>query len=500
MSLQGPPIELRIIVALNKSNGGIGIEGKLPWTLKKDLKMFRERTLNNPVIMGKKTWESIPSAFRPLPKRLNVVLSHNPAEFQRHYLESRAENDCETSDTQVICCGCLESAINLLKLRDFKVAYIIGGAQVYKEAISHPYCTKICVTSVEQDISCDRFFPTIPNSFKLESSSDIYEENGIQFCFLEYSREYSKSYDNSEKVDKRQVSIKSSLLHEEYQYLELVQTVMEHGIFKNDRTGIGTLSIFGHQMRFNLRHHFPLLTTKKVFWKGVVHELLWFIRGSTNAKELGEKNVHIWDGNASRAFLNQIGLYDREEGDLGPIYGFQWRHFGAKYRTMHDKYQNEGVDQLADIVESLKKNPNSRRMILTAWNPSAIPEMALPPCHVLCQFYVSDGYLSCHMYQRSCDMGLGVPFNIASYALLTYIMAKIVNMSPGDLIYSMGDVHIYSNHIGPLMIQLNRKPRTFPRLRIKERPGLETVDDFTFSDFELIGYHPHDTIKMEMAV
>lgn len=192
---------------------------------------------------------------------------------------------------------------------------------------------------------------------------------------------------------------------------------------------MGTLSIFGAQMRFSLRNNiFPLLTTKRVFWRGVVEELLWFIKGSTNAKELADKKVHIWNANSSREFLDANGFKDREEGDLGPVYGFQWRHSGAEYKGMHADYKDEGVDQLADVIEKIKNNPQDRRIIMCAWNPSDLPKMALPPCHCLVHFYVANGELSCLLYQRSADMGLGVPFNIASYALLTYMIAAITKL------------------------------------------------------------------------
>lgn len=233
--------------------------------------------------------------------------------------------------------------------------------------------------------------------------------------------------------------------HEELQYLNLVRDILENGVARNDRTGVGTLSKFGAQMRFNLRDgRFPLLTTKRVFWRGVAEELLWFISGSTNARELQAKGIHIWDGNASREFLDRQGLTHREEGDLGPVYGFQWRHFGATYVDMHTDYRGQGVDQLAACIELIKKDPNNRRIVMSAWNPSDLKLMALPPCHMFCQFYVANGELSCQvtflpllssqapqMYQRSADMGLGVPFNIASYSLLTRLVAQVCDLQPG---------------------------------------------------------------------
>lgn len=208
-------------------------------------------------------------------------------------------------------------------------------------------------------------------------------------------------------------------------------------------------------MRFSLRDNiFPLLTTKRVFFRGVGEELLWFIKGCTDAKELQAKKVHIWDSNGTREFLDKNGLFDREEGDLGPVYGFQWRHFGAEYKTCHDDYTGQGIDQLNEIINRIKTNPNDRRIIMSAWNVNDIPKMALPPCHCLVQFYVANGELSCQLYQRSADMGLGVPFNIASYALLTYLIAHVTGLKPGDFIHTLGDAHVYSTHVEALKQQV----------------------------------------------
>ncbi|MEJ1281627.1 thymidylate synthase [Cricetulus griseus] len=262
--------------------------------------------------------------------------------------------------------------------------------------------------------------------------------------------------------------------HGELQYLGQVEHIMRCGFKKEDRTGTGTLSVFGMQARYSLRDEFPLLTTKRVFWKGVLEELLWFIKGSTNAKELSSKGVRIWDANGSRDFLDSLGFSARQEGDLGPVYGFQWRHFGADYKDMDSDYSGQGVDQLQKVIDTIKTNPDDRRIIMCAWNPKDLPLMALPPCHALCQFYVENGELSCQLYQRSGDMGLGVPFNIASYALLTYMIAHITGL------------------------KLQREPRPFPKLKILRK--VETIDDFKVEDFQIEGYNPHPTIKMEMAV
>lgn len=286
--------------------------------------------------------------------------------------------------------------------------------------------------------------------------------------------------------------------HPEYQYLNLIREIIETGIIKDDRTGVGTIGKFGAMMRFSLKDSFPLLTTKRVFWKAIVEELLWFIKGDTNANHLSEKGIKIWDGNSTREFLDNRGLHCYDEGDLGPIYGHQWRHYGAKYVDMYTNYDNQGIDQLKEVINLIKTDPNSRRIILMNWDVNVLKQMALVPCHIMCQFQVCNGELNCLMYQRSCDMGLGVPFNIASYSLLTYLIAHVTGLRPGEFIHSMGDVHVYINHIEPLKVQLERKPRDFPKLIIKCDP--KDITEYTIDDLELINYKPHPKINMEMAI
>ncbi|CAE1243254.1 thyA [Acanthosepion pharaonis] len=284
----------------------------------------------------------------------------------------------------------------------------------------------------------------------------------------------------------------------EKEYLNAIDYIIKHGSRRSNRTGTDTLSVFGMQMRYNIREAFPLFTTKRVFWRGILEEMLWFIRGSTNSNELKDKNVHIWDANGSRSFLDNLGFFEREEGDLGPVYGFQWRHFGAEYTDFKSEYGKTGVDQLHNVIDLIKNNPNDRRIIMSAWNPMDLPKMALPPCHVMCQFYVNNGELSCQMYQRSADMGLGVPFNVASYSLLTYMIAHITDLKPGDFIHTLGDAHVYVNHIEPLKIQLQRALHPLPTLKINRK--VTDIDDFKINDFEIINYKPHGKIQMDMAV
>jgi thymidylate synthase len=272
------------------------------------------------------------------------------------------------------------------------------------------------------------------------------------------------------------------------QYLDLLEHVVTNGVEKSDRTGTGTISVFGYQMRFDLQEGFPVLTTKKLHLRSIIHELLWFLKGDTNIKYLNDNRVSIWDEWAD------------ENGELGPVYGAQWRN-----------WNNDGIDQISEVIDLIKNNPDSRRMIVAAWNPSVLPDplksfaenvsmgkAALPPCHAFFQFYVANGKLSCQMYQRSCDIFLGVPFNIASYALLTLMMAQTTGLAPGEFVHTLGDAHIYLNHIDQVKLQLSRKPYPLPEMRIN--PNVSSLFDFSYEDFELVGYESHPHIKGEISV
>lgn len=262
------------------------------------------------------------------------------------------------------------------------------------------------------------------------------------------------------------------------QYLDLMQHVLDNGVQRGDRTGTGTLSVFGYQMRFDLAAGFPVVTTKKLHLRSIIHELLWFLQGDTNVQYLQDNKVTIWDEWAD------------EHGDLGPVYGKQWRSWAAP--------NGETIDQISQVIDQIKHNPNSRRHVVTAWNPADLPAMALSPCHCLFQFYVADGKLSCQLYQRSADIFLGVPFNIASYALLTQMMAQVTGLQPGDFVHTFGDAHLYSNHLEQARLQLTRTPHPLPTMRLN--PAVTSVFDFTYDDFELIDYQYHPRIKAPIAV
>jgi dihydrofolate reductase/thymidylate synthase len=462
-------MQFTIVVAAT-ARGGIGIDGKLPWNLPSDKKYFQELTTfcsnpekRNAVIMGRKTFESIPPRFRPLPNRLNVVVSRQ-----------RKEHD----PPNLYWTHSFSSALDFLKqeqMNNIETVFVIGGQSIYMEALQHPHCQHVSITHIYKEWECDTFFPPLNRKkFEVDFIGELQLESSSQV--IRYTRR-----------------------HEEYQYLDIVSDIMAFGNFKIDRTKIGTFSQFGHQMRFSLRNgSFPLLTTKKVFWKGIVEELLWFISGSTDAKKLSAKRVKIWDGNGARDVLDKLGFPEREEGDLGPIYGHQWRHFGAPYKDCHTNYDGQGTDQLQEVIETIRNNPESRRILISAWNAADLKSMALPPCHVLCQFYVFEGELSCIMYQRSGDLGLGVPFNIASYSLLTCLLAHVCDLTPGEFIHVLGDTHVYKTHITALKDQILRKPRPFPNLQICSEK--KRIEEFVAEDFILSDYHPHEGIKMDMAV
>ncbi|MFD1358729.1 thymidylate synthase [Fictibacillus halophilus] len=262
------------------------------------------------------------------------------------------------------------------------------------------------------------------------------------------------------------------------QYLDFLQDILHNGTKKEDRTGTGTVSVFGRQMRFDLEEGFPLVTTKKLHLKSIIHELLWFLKGDTNIAYLKENKVRIWDEWAD------------EEGNLGPVYGHQWRSWSAP--------NGDTIDQISNVIEDIKNNPDSRRLIVSAWNPADVPNMALPPCHLLFQFYVADGKLSCQLYQRSADSFLGVPFNIASYALLTMMVAQVTGLKPGEFVHTVGDAHIYLNHLEQVKLQLTREPKPLPKMKLN--PAVTNIFDFTFDDFELVDYESHPHIKGEVSV
>jgi len=495
-------------------NGELGYQNDLPWPrIPADMALFRIKTTGtgtNAVVMGRKTWCSIPAKHRPLPKRLNIVVTRNR--------EAREEYDIPESVKIVHSFDEIERVEGMDSVAK---CFIVGGASLYETSIKSGLCRRVFITrigvkpairpEVEEGampeavapLDADVFFPLSllsQGTLTASRTGKAVEKDGVLYTpvfetYLFPAPAFDTFVDTAIKCARDGPTGGGG----EGEYLNLVARIMRDGVGREDRTGVGTISLFGPQMRFNLRNGvLPLLTTKKTFWRGLAVELLWFISGSTNARVLSEQGIKIWDANGSRDFLDSRGLVDREEGDLGPVYGFQWRHFGATYVDMHHDYTGKGVDQLKEVIRQIRENPTSRRIVMSAWNPADLDAMALPPCHMFAQFYVSKGELSCQLYQRSADMGLGVPFNIASYALLTHLIAKCTGLKAGELVHTIGDAHVYLNHVDALREQLTRRPFPFPTLTMEGDE--DDVDAIRYEDLVLKGYRCHPPIKMAMAV
>jgi dihydrofolate reductase/thymidylate synthase len=451
-----------IIVATDDKHG-IAKDGLIPWNNPEDTKLFHDTTIGvgmNAVIMGRKTYESIPAKFKPLPERRNVVVTSQNIEG-------------------VDCVTCLHDALKLCG--NNSMTFVIGGRYIYEEAIRrYAYlCDNVQISRITGDYQCDTVFP--------------YED----ILKLKHF-----------KVDKNMNTFSLEMItiterHPEYQYLELIADIGRLGDKRLDRTGTGTHAIFAPRMEFDLRKGFPLLTTKKTWFDGIKKELLFFISGRTDTKILENQGVMIWKGNTSEEFLRKNNLPWRE-GDMGPGYSFQWRHSGAEYKGCDADYRGQGVDQLANLIRDLKVNPFSRRHIISAWDVGNINNMALPPCHCFVQFFVGcDGqgiptYLDCCLYQRSSDMFLGVPFNIASYSLLMIIIGNLTNLTPRKFIHELGDAHVYLNHIDQINLQIVRTPYPFPNVRLNRK--LDDIDDISVSDIILENYLSHPGINGKMSI
>ena len=488
-------MKFSIVVSLNNHNL-IGENDKLLIHSKKDLKNFQQITTGksetkNIVIMGYKTWLSIPEGKRPLKDRMNIVLT-------KSHIVSESEN--------VKSFKSLEKAFSWSSKGDGEI-FVIGGTQIFNECCKSEYIdnlSKLYVTRFDDNYhprNTTHSFPSqLFNDMKLVKQSAINHEI-CERPHLETPKSFLDEY--LKEQTSKSISFtfdiyqnKNEINEEEYQYLNLLNKVLEEGLETESRNS-KVFSLFGEKMVYDLSKGFPLLTTKRVGYKTVLRELLWFIRGSTSNKELTDKKVHIWTPNSSREFLDSRGL-DYEEGVLGPVYGFQWRHFGAEYEDKDTDYSGKGVDQLQNVIDLIKNEPNSRRIILNSWNASDLDKMALPPCHVMCQFNVDtkNNKLDCQLYQRSGDMFLGVPFNIASYAFLTHIIGKITGYQVGRLIHILGDTHIYESHLDAVKEQIERVPYQFPELSISnELTDINTIKEeyFTFQNYKY-----HDKISAPM--
>jgi len=432
-----------VILAMTR-NGGIGLRDTLPWRVPEELALFRQITLDSILIVGRKTALSLPL----LPRRTVLVLSKQE--------------------------GCFHSILDAVRHANTtypgKKIFVAGGKSLYEECFQHPGdVSKVYISVMKQDYECDTFVKFFPGDWLVETEKDYTD---FTHRILTFSSEGERNY------------------------LHLLKEISDTGSVRKGRNG-ETKSLFGKHLSFDLSKGFPLLTTKKMFLRGIIEELLFFIRGQTNSKILEEKGVNIWKGNTSRAFLDSLGMKDREEGDMGPLYGYQWRHFNAPYRTP----SGEGLDQLRKVVEQIREDPYSRRILLTDFNPLQAEEGVLYPCHsIIIQFYVREGKLDMTCYNRSQDVFLGTPFNIASSALFLTLIARITTLEPGRLSMFLGDTHIYSSHYTLVEDQLNRFVYRFPELRItKEIKEIEDLEKLAFSDFFLGRYVCSPAIKAEMV-
>lgn len=476
------------LIAAVTDNLGIGLKNALPWKkFPNDMNWFKKKTLNQTVIMGRRTWESM--SCRPLPKRHNMVISSRALELAK---SGEVPNNVSFFSS-------LDQALQEVKTEQ---VYVIGGSQLYQEAMKHKDCASILLTHAKVKVPVDTYFPKIKQSeFKLNEVL----QSGVDKVTIDDDNISEVSYEMLEYIP-RDLTLKArrSEMYTRYAgeegYLQALKLIMEEGEVRRDRTGVGTKALFGLNFRYDLlNQNYPLLTTKKMFTRGIFEELLWFLRGETDVSILREKKVHIWDGNSTREFLDSRGL-DYPEWDIGPAYGAQFRHAGAEYVNATTDYTGQGVDQLQNVIDILRNDPHSRRAIINLWNVRDLEKMALPPCLFMYQFWVSeDKYLNLSLYQRSGDMGLGVPFNIASASLMMNIVGKLTGLIPKELVHTIGDAHIYMDHIEPLQKQVAREPRPFPKLQVVDR-GQTKVEDFDVSDFIVEGYHPYPGIKMKMAV
>ena len=462
------------IILCSDTENGIGKNNKIPWKNKTDMDFFKKKTILNVVIMGKNTYLSLPNKY--LKDRINIVISSS---FSLENINNK----------NIIIKSSLDEALEYCFLNyKLKKIFVIGGSILYKEALQHKNLKSIYwnVLLKERNYDCDTFFPI-----------------SLKECINRYNIEYNNKIENEIEFYKFDCIIKN----DEQEYLDVLKKIYENGDERQTRNAI-TKSLFGEKLEFDLSNNiFPLLTTKKMFLRGIFEELIWFLNGSTDSKLLEEKKVNIWKKNSSREFLDSMNL-NYQEGDIGNMYGFQWNHFGAEYLGCHKNYKDKGFNQIKYCLDLLKTDKFSRRIIMTTYSPSEANKGVLYPCHgLIIQWYVKEkndiNYLSCHMYQRSADAFLGVPFNISSYSLLTYLFCEILNndnlhckFEPDKLIISFGDIHIYKNHYEQIKKQIKRKPYPFPKIVIKNKKSI--IKNFEWEDIEIQDYKCHEKINADM--
>lgn len=489
-------------IVFYKNRLAIGRNNELLFRFEDDMIFFKETTIGNSfsniVLMGYNTYLSIPENKRPLEKRINIVLTrkselYNYTDEQYHSMIDKVETENKVYF--------MSYEMFLEFYTNFNpVVFVIGGSQIYDLFMYR--ATHIYITDIKTIDNKDVKFPVgkepnifinhIPSKFKLETVLEKHiSKNGL------YSYRFLKYIQGNKRSD-------------EYKYIDLMKNIISSGNRRDDRTQTGTISIFGTQLRFDISETIPLMTCKQIPFRIILEELLWFCRGDTDSKILRNKNIHIWDGNTSREFLDKQGLTEYDEGILGPGYGFQWRHQGAEYKQEYadtsriDTDIIGGFDQLKYVEHLLKTDPFSRRIVISAWNPSDFSKTALVPCHILLQFYVEqigeEKHLSCQFYMRSNDVFLANVFNVVSYTTLTYILALKCNMKPKELIYTCGDSHIYLNHLEQVNELISRKPRPFPKLILDSSLKTKDWNEMGENDFDLVAYYPYSPIKAPMAI
>lgn len=498
-------MKFEIVVAASYPDFGIGYENGLPWYIKEDLKKFKETTTKtleddsikyiNAVIMGRNTWDSIPK--KPLGGRLNIIITSNPNNYKS---ESEFVTYCKWED--------LENEILSFNEKHYKDEgkivqiynnFIIGGDSIYKLALKDLYISKIYLTEVYQKEVYDTYFPKIydDDRFVLSECSkfnsyehELTKKNRYYRYLLFVNKDENNGIENEYKNN------------EELNYLNVMGNILENGIERCDRTGVGTLSLFGLQLKYDLSDTFPLCTTKKLALRWIFEELMLYLRGQTDNKILNDKKITIWNGNTSKEFLEKRGLPYRE-GDMGETYGFNFRHFGGDYKGCDGNYEGQGFDQLNEVIRLIKEDPTSRRIIINLWNPDGNQRAALPSCLCMYQFYVDtiNKKLNLQIYIRSSDYFLANNWNTCTGALFVHMICNLegIELSPGELTVVIGDAHLYKTHLDAVRTNLERKPNPFPKLVINCKKKKD-ITKFEYSDFDLIGYRAQSSIKAEMAV
>ena len=537
------------IIYCSNNHGIIGVKNDLYCKIKNDLLNFKKITTStnenmNIIIMGYNTWLSI--GEKPLPNRINIVIQNKPnINIESDYCDFNFSIDGNVENNKVIDNDYIDfdkygfsNLYSYFSLKDvfnslnsefikYDQIYIIGGASLYKETINK---YKNSINHIYHTLIDDNFDGILDEYISQSSANWSWYSNNTRSIVnkktnITHCVKFNMDYSDFKLIDSKKFSSVGEIYNqlyneniimskiyitkvidysfnvykynpnkEESQYLNLMKEILDSNNIIKGRNG-NVISQFGKRMEFDLTKSFPLLTTKRVGWKTVLRELLWFINGSTDNKLLKDKKVNIWNANASKEFLESRGL-TYEEDDLGPVYGFQWRHFGADYKDCNTNYSGKGKDQLKYIIDEIKSNPNSRRLILNSWNASDIDKMALPPCHVMVQFNIDDKFIDCQLYQRSGDMFLGVPFNISSYAFLLCIIGHITGYFPRKLVHILGDSHIYEEHIEAVKEQLSRVPENFPKLNISNE--LKDIDNIKEEFFNIENYYPQSSIKAPM--